>query len=60
MRFPRYEAAKANFRAVRTRRTIVRVYKRNPGKAIEHVNAKLDEANRAEYEREIKHLPAMV
>ena len=48
MRYPIYAAKRANFKAVRIRRAIGRMYERNPDKALAHVNEKLDAASRGE------------
>ena len=60
MRFPIYHAILANFRAVRTRRLIERCYRKDPQATTDLVNAKLDEANRAEYKRTTHHLPVVL
>ena len=46
--YPIYEAKRANFKAVRIRRAIGRMYERNPDQALAHVNALLDRASRTE------------
>lgn len=51
--YPIYEAKRANFRAVRIRRAIARMYKKNPAKAVAHVNVRLAEASRGEETRYI-------
>ena len=38
----------AHVKAKRTRKAIAKLYRRNPDKALAHVNAKLDEASRRE------------
>ena len=54
---PIYDAKRANFRAVRIRRAVAKMYAKYPGRAMDHVNAELDEASRQEVLRQ-QHLEA--
>ena len=42
----------AAIRAKRTRQAIARMYAKHPGRAMDHVNAVLDEASRSEERRQ--------
>ena len=52
-----FKTCAAMLKARRVRKAVAKLYRRNPGRAIDHVNAKLDEANRAEWNHEIEQLP---
>ena len=49
--FPLFAATVAGIRARRIRRAVDRLYRRDPQRAIEHVNAKLADASREEEQR---------